>query len=170
MLIRGAVSLCEPPERTPYRSINHRVDASSLRMYRWYYSRICQWGLGLTIAMVLLLAFVERPSSLSISSDPRFRSPPWEPPCGLTESIEMVCLIIFSFDLAVKSYLIGWEEFRKSKWLVGYTVIISFSIIDWVLSVSMVCDELWVMVYVIHGNSPLRKTSSPEPTADCELQ
>lgn len=26
-----------------YRSINHRVDAGSLRLYRWYYSRICQW-------------------------------------------------------------------------------------------------------------------------------
>ncbi|XP_038557595.1 two pore calcium channel protein 2-like [Micropterus salmoides] len=53
----------------------------------------------------------------------------------------MVCLLIFSLDLAVKSYLIGWEEFRKSKWLIGYTVVISASIIDWVLSVSMVCDE-----------------------------
>lgn len=59
-------------------------------------------GLGLTIAVVLLLAFVERPSSLSVSSDPRHRSPPWNPPCGLTESIEMVCLLIFSLDLAVK--------------------------------------------------------------------
>uniref|UniRef100_A0A671X6L3 Two pore channel protein 2 n=1 Tax=Sparus aurata TaxID=8175 RepID=A0A671X6L3_SPAAU len=147
-----------------YRSINHRVDASSLRMYRWYYSRICQWGLGLTIAMVLLLAFVERPSSLSISSDPWLRSPPWEPPCGLTESIEMVCLIIFSFDLAVKSYLIGWEEFRKSKWLVGYTVVISFSIIDWVLSVSMVCDEklrirrLLRPFFLLQNSSLMKKT------------
>lgn len=59
-------------------------------------------GLGLTIAGVLLLAFVERPSSLSVSSDPRHRSPPWEPPCGFTESIEMVCLIIFALDLTVK--------------------------------------------------------------------
>ncbi|XP_047187529.1 two pore channel protein 2 [Scophthalmus maximus] len=124
-----------------YRSINHRVDASSLCLYRWYYSRICQWGLGLTIAALLLLAFVERPSSLSVSSDGRHRSPPWEPPCGFTESIEMVCLLIFCLDLAVKSYLIGWDEFRKGKWLIGYTVVLSFSIIDWVLSVSMVCDE-----------------------------
>lgn len=59
-------------------------------------------GLGLTIAVVLLLAFVERPSSLTITSDLRHRAPPWEPPCGLTESIEMICLIIFSLDLAVK--------------------------------------------------------------------
>lgn len=62
----------------------------------------CLRGLGLTIAVVLLLAFVERPSSLSISSDLRRRSPHWEPQCGVTESIEMVCLIIFTLDLAVK--------------------------------------------------------------------
>lgn len=124
-------------------------------------------GLGLTIAAVLLLAFAERPSSFSISSDPRHRSPAWQPPCGLTESIEMICLIILSVDVAVKvsgenplnqskrshrsgsgcvffpqSYLIGWEEFGKSKWLIGYTVVILISVMDWVLSVSMVCDEV----------------------------
>ncbi|XP_039983218.1 two pore calcium channel protein 2 isoform X2 [Xiphias gladius] len=147
-----------------YRSINHRVDSSSLHLYRWYYSKICQWCLGLTIAVVLLLAFVERPSSLSVSSDPRHRSPPWEPPCGFTESIEMVCLIIFSLDLAVKSYLIGWEEFRKSKWLIGYTVVISVSIIDWVLSVSMVCDEklrvrrLLRPFFLLQNSSLMKKT------------
>uniref|UniRef100_A0A3B4XSY0 Two pore channel protein 2 n=1 Tax=Seriola lalandi dorsalis TaxID=1841481 RepID=A0A3B4XSY0_SERLL len=147
-----------------YRSINHRVDASSLRLYRWYYSRICQWGLGLTITVVLLLAFVERPSSLSVSSDPRHRSTPWEPPCGFTESIEIVCLMIFCLDLAVKSYLIGWDEFRKSKWLIGYTVVISVSIIDWVLSVSMVCDEklrvrrLLRPFFLLQNSSLMKKT------------
>uniref|UniRef100_A0A8D0ASV2 Two pore channel protein 2 n=1 Tax=Sander lucioperca TaxID=283035 RepID=A0A8D0ASV2_SANLU len=121
-------------------------------------------GLGLTIAVVLLLAFVERPSSLSASSDPRHRSPPWEPPCGFTESIEMVCLVIFSLDLAVKSYLIGWEELRKNKWLIGYTVVISVSTIDWVLSVSMVCDEklrvrrLLRPFFLLQNSSLMKKT------------
>lgn len=58
--------------------------------------------LGLTIAVVLLLAFVERPSSLSLSSDPRLRSTHLIPPCGATESVELLCLIIFCLDLAVK--------------------------------------------------------------------
>ncbi|XP_044046176.1 two pore calcium channel protein 2 isoform X1 [Siniperca chuatsi] len=162
LFIQQAVVFIE--DAIQYRSINHRVDASSLRLYRWYYSRICQRGLGLTIAAVLLLAFVERPSSLSVSSDPRHRSPPWQPPCGFTESIEMVCLIIFSLDLAVKSYLIGWEEFRKSKWLIGYTVVISVSVIDWVLSVSMVCDEklrvrrLLRPFFLLQNSSLMKKT------------
>lgn len=150
-----------------YRSINHRVDAWSLRLYRCYYSRICQWGLGLTIAVVLLLAFVERPSSLSVSSDPRRRSPSWEPPCGLTEGIEVVCLLVFTADLAIKSYLIGWEEFRKNKWLMGYTMVISVSVIDWVLSVSMVCDEKLRVRRLIRPFFLLQNSSLMKKTLKC---
>ncbi|XP_030580020.1 two pore channel protein 2 [Archocentrus centrarchus] len=162
LYIQQAVVFIE--DAIQYRSINHRVDAGSLRLYRWYYSRIIQWSLGLTITVVLLLAFVERPSSLSISSDPRHRSPPWQPPCGVTESIEMICLIIFSLDVAVKSYLIGWEEFRKTKWLIGYTVVISISVIDWMLSVSMMCDEklrvrrLLRPFFLLQNSSLMKKT------------
>lgn len=162
LYIQQAVVFIE--DAIQYRSINHRVDSSSLCLYRWYYSRLCQWGLGLAIAVVLLLAFMERPSSLSMSSDPRYRSQPWEPPCGLTESIEMICLVIFALDLAVKSYLIGWEEFRKSKWLIGYTVVITVSVIDWVLSVSMVCDEklrvrrLLRPFFLLQNSSLMKKT------------
>lgn len=149
--------------------------------------------LGTIIAVVLLLAFVERPSSLSISSDPRHQSNRWEPPCGAPESVEMLCLFIFCLDLAVKvkrrsqknfwepkvsdmhfatvawffslnylfkvscclsscqSYLIGWEEFRKSKWLISYTVVICVSVVDWVLSVSMECDEVRLTLYSLNS-------------------
>ncbi|XP_058485995.1 two pore channel protein 2 [Solea solea] len=162
LYIQQAVVFIE--DAIQYRSINHRVDTRSLYLYRWYYSKICQWGLGLSIAVLLLLAFVERPSSLSLSSDPRYRSPPLEPPCGLTESFELLCLVIFTLDLIVKSYLIGWEEFRKSKWLIGYTVVLSVSIIDWVLSVSMVCDEklrvrrLLRPFFLLQNSSLMKKT------------
>lgn len=162
LYIQQAVVFIE--DAIQYRSINHRVDSRSLRLYRCYYSKICQWGLSLTIAAVLLLAFVEQPSSLSLSSDPRHRSPPWEPPCGLTEGIEMVCLLIFTLDLAVKSYLIGWDEFRKNKWLIGYTVVITISGIDWMLSVSMVCDErlrvrrLFRPFFLLQNSSLMKKT------------
>ncbi|KAK9542513.1 hypothetical protein VZT92_000369 [Zoarces viviparus] len=165
LYIQQAVVLIE--DAIQYRSINHRVDARSLRLYRWYYSRICQWGLGLAIGVVLLLAFVERPSSLSISSDPRHRFPPWEPPCGFTESIEMFCLVIFSLDLAVKGYLIGWEEFRKSKWLIGYTFVISFSVIDWMLSVSMACDEKFRVRRLLRPFFLLQNSSMMKKTLKC---
>uniref|UniRef100_A0A3P9J8Z3 Two pore segment channel 2 n=1 Tax=Oryzias latipes TaxID=8090 RepID=A0A3P9J8Z3_ORYLA len=133
-------------------------------MYRCYYSRLCQWVLAATITVVLLLAFVERPSSLSKTSDLRHRSEPWNPPCGLTESIEMVCLIIFCLDLGMKSYLIGWEEFKKCKWLISYMVVLSISIIDWVLSISMLCHEtlrvrrLFRPFFLLQNSSLMKKT------------
>uniref|UniRef100_A0A668AHI9 Two pore channel protein 2 n=1 Tax=Myripristis murdjan TaxID=586833 RepID=A0A668AHI9_9TELE len=165
LYIQQAVVFIE--DAIQYRSINHRVDAKSLRLYRWYYSRICQWGLGLTIAVVLLLAFVERPSSLSVSSDPRRRAPPWEPPCGFTESIEMVCLAIFTLDLAVKSYLIGWEEFRKSKWLICYMVVIVASVIDWMLTISMDCEEKLRVRRLIRPFFLLQNSSLMKKTLKC---
>lgn len=165
LYIQQAVVFIE--DAIQYRSINHRVDSRSLRLYRCYYSRICQWGLGLTIAVVLLLAFVERPSSLSLSSDPRRRLPPWEPPCGFTESIEMVCLLIFALDLAIKSYLIGWDEFRKSKWLIGYTVVITASLIDWMLSISMDCDERLRVRRLIRPFFLLQNSSLMKKTLKC---
>ncbi|KAL1007060.1 hypothetical protein UPYG_G00081360 [Umbra pygmaea] len=150
-----------------YRSINHRVDRSSIRLYRWYYSRIWQWGLGLTIAVVLMLAFIERPSSLSYTSDPRFRIPPWELPCGLTEGIEMVCLIVFAIDFATKSYLIGWEEFRKCLWLIFYIVVISASVIDWTLTLSMECDESLRVRRLIRPFFLLQNSSLMKKTLKC---
>ncbi|XP_041054360.1 two pore calcium channel protein 2 isoform X1 [Carcharodon carcharias] len=124
-----------------YRTINHRVDSRSLRLYRWYYSEACQWVLNTAIFVILALAFFEKPSSLSVTSDPRFRHVLWEPPCGLTEGIEATCLLLFIVDVVIKSYLIGWEEFQKSKWLIAYTLVLAASIVDWIVSLSLLCEE-----------------------------
>ncbi|XP_041132702.1 two pore calcium channel protein 2-like isoform X2 [Polyodon spathula] len=147
-----------------YRSINHRVDSKSLRLYRWYYSKICQWGLGATIFVILAVAFIEKPSSLTATSDVRYRSAPWEPPCGLTESIEMVCFLIFVADVAVKSYLIGWEEFQKNKWLIAYIFVIAFSMLDWMVSLGLHCEEplrvrrLLRPFFLLQNSSLMKKT------------
>nr|XP_030689107.1 two pore calcium channel protein 2 isoform X3 [Globicephala melas] len=85
-----------------YRSINHRVDARSLWLYRRYYSSTSQWTLSFTIFLILALAFIETPSSLTSTSDVRYRPAPWEPPCGLTEGVEALCLLVFVADVSVK--------------------------------------------------------------------
>ncbi|XP_023683122.1 two pore channel protein 2-like isoform X6 [Paramormyrops kingsleyae] len=106
----------------------------------------------------------ERPSSLSLSSDPRYRQAAWEPPCGLTEGIETAFLIIFAFDVTVKSYLIGWTEFKKNKWLISYTVVIAGSLMDLIVSLSMVCGEnirvrrLFRPFFLLQNSSLMKKT------------
>uniref|UniRef100_W5MCH1 Two pore channel protein 2 n=1 Tax=Lepisosteus oculatus TaxID=7918 RepID=W5MCH1_LEPOC len=150
-----------------YRSINHRVDSGSLRLYRWYYSKVCQWGLGATITVILALAFIEKPSSLTVTSDLRYRQPAWEPPCGLTEGIEMVCFVIFMVDLTVKSYLIGWEEFQKNKWLIAYILVISMSVVDWTVSICFCCDETLRLRRVLRPFFLLQNSSLMKKTLKC---
>lgn len=58
--------------------------------------------LSFTIFLILFLAFFETPSSLTRTADVRYRSLPWEPPCGLTEAVELLCLLVFAADVSVK--------------------------------------------------------------------
>ncbi|XP_035407909.1 two pore channel protein 2 isoform X3 [Cygnus atratus] len=147
-----------------YRSINHRVDSKSLWLYRWYYSRICQCILSLTITIILALAFIETPSSLTITSDVRYRLPAWDPPCGLTESVELLCFLVFIIDVSVKSYLVGWEEFWKNRWLMAYILTLIVSLTDWVVSLSFFCTEtvrirrILRPFFLLQNSSMMKKT------------
>ncbi|XP_034164461.1 two pore channel protein 2 isoform X1 [Pangasianodon hypophthalmus] len=165
LCIQQAVVFIE--DAIQYRSINHKVDLRSLSLYRWYYSRTCQWGLGITIAVILALAFVEKPSSITYTSDPRFRPDPWEPPCGLPEAVEMVCLCIFIVDVVVKSYLIGWEEFRMNKWLIGYVLVIAVSVIDCMISFAMLCGTTIRVRRLIRPFFLLQNSSLMKKTLKC---
>ncbi|XP_072785599.1 two pore channel protein 2 isoform X1 [Taeniopygia guttata] len=147
-----------------YRSINHRVDSKSLWLYRWYYSRTCQWILNLTITVILALAFIEEPSSLTVTSDVRYRLPSWNPPCGLTESMELLCFLVFMVDVSVKTYLIGWKEFWKNKWLMAYILTLIVSLADWIVSLSFFCKEsvrirrILRPFFLLQNSSMMKKT------------
>ncbi|XP_045414199.1 two pore channel protein 2 isoform X2 [Lemur catta] len=147
-----------------YRSINHRMDTRSLWLYRCYYSNLCQRTLSFTIYLILSLAFIETPSSLSRTADVRYRSPAWEPPCGLTESVEVLCLLVFVADLSVKGYLFGQANFQKNLWLLGYLGVLVVSLIDWTVSVSLLCREplrvrrLLRPFFLLQNSSMMKKT------------
>ncbi|XP_074086981.1 two pore channel protein 2 [Macrotis lagotis] len=150
-----------------YRSINHRMDTTSLALYRWYYSRICQGVLSFTIFLILSLAFFEIPSSLAVTSDVRYRQAPWEPPCGLTESIEMLCFLVFLADLSMKSYLIGWKEFLKNPWLLAYIVALVVSLADWTVSLSFSCREMVRVRRLLRPFFLLQNSSMMKKTLKC---
>ena len=58
----------------------------------------------MTITTILILAFFERPSSMTTNgtADPRYRGKPLDLPCGATEGIEVICLLIFLADAVIK--------------------------------------------------------------------
>lgn len=72
--------------------------------------------LGFTIFLILVLAFVEVPSSFTKTADVRYRSQPWQPPCGLTETIEALCLLVFLVDLSVKVRCVVHRCYPQSSW------------------------------------------------------
>ncbi|KAL9984267.1 hypothetical protein ACROYT_G006542 [Oculina patagonica] len=124
-----------------YRSIHHKVDSKSLWMYRWYYSKPVRWGYSLVIFLYLMLAFVEKPSSLTLSSDPRFRGKRPDPPCGVTESLELIFLICFVCDLVVKSHVLGRQQVIKNRWLLSYCLVLIISFIDVFVTLSTGCSQ-----------------------------
>ena len=125
-----------------HRSIHHKIDPTSLKIYRIYYSRPIRWLLGFFIFINLMLSFFEYPSSMSLSSDYRFRNVTWhwpEPKCGLTETIEIICLIVFLADCYAKFFLLGWRRFISRPWFVLYAIMVVVSFIDIIVSLSF-CD------------------------------
>lgn len=122
-----------------YRSIHHRIDPASLKLYRVYYSKPVRWFVGFTIFVNLILAFFEYPTSLSLSSDIRFRKRTWhvsDPHCGIIESIEILCLLVFLIDCCLKFYLIGCKRFLRKPWLVLYALMLALSFSDIVISLT----------------------------------
>ena len=122
-----------------HRSIHHKIDPTSLKVYRIYHSRYIQWFLGLVVFVNLILAFFEYPTSMSITSDFRFRDIAWhlpQPACGVTEAIEMICLLVFLADCVIRLKLLGWRRFIVQPWLIIYASAIVISFLDLIISLS----------------------------------
>uniref|UniRef100_A0A8C6ENQ8 Two pore segment channel 2 n=1 Tax=Marmota marmota marmota TaxID=9994 RepID=A0A8C6ENQ8_MARMA len=147
-----------------YRSISHRMDAGSMRLYRCYYSNACQRILNFTIFSILALAFTESPCSLTKTADVRYRSLHWEPPCGLTEGIEGLCLLVFMTDVSVKCFLVGRAQFQRNVWLLAYVAVLAVSVVDWTVSLCLLCQErlrirrLLRPFFLLQNSSMMKKT------------
>uniref|UniRef100_A0A4W4GLV1 Ion transport domain-containing protein n=1 Tax=Electrophorus electricus TaxID=8005 RepID=A0A4W4GLV1_ELEEL len=79
----------------------------------------------------------------------------------------LICLCIFTLDVAAKSYLIGWDEFCINKWLIGYVLIIAASVIDWAITVSMLCHETIRVRRLIRPFFLLQNSSLMKKTLKC---
>lgn len=42
----------------------------------------------------------------------------------------------------LQSYLVGWAQFRKNPWLLAYLAVLVVSLADWIVSLSLVCQEV----------------------------
>lgn len=147
-----------------HRSIHHKVDVKSLYRYRLYHSKPVRWSLRFIISILLGLAFLETPTSLKQSSDPRKGQARKELPCGLTESIELLCLVILTADLLFKFLMVGRKHAKKNPWLIFSAVVLIITYIDWFVSVGLVCEDRWRIrrllrpFFLIQHSSLMKKT------------
>lgn len=42
----------------------------------------------------------------------------------------------------LQSYLVGWAQFRKNPWLLAYLAVLVVSFADWIVSLSLLCQEV----------------------------
>ena len=147
-----------------HRSIHHKIDTVSMLRYRIYHSKPVIWILRITIFSLLILAFAENPSSLTISSDPRVVKERLVTPCGATESVELLCLIILSCDWVFKLLIVGRSQAKRSNWLIAYGLVLTISYLDWLVSISYECNERYRVrrllrpFFLIQNSSLMKKT------------
>ncbi|XP_032495467.1 two pore calcium channel protein 2 isoform X4 [Phocoena sinus] len=68
------------------------------------------------------------------------------------------------FGKSRKSYLVGWAQFRKNPWLLAYLVVLLVSLVDWTVSLSLICQEpvrvrrLLRPFFLMQNSSMMKKT------------
>ena len=137
-----------------YHSIHHRIDPTSLKFYRIYYHKYVRMLFGFVIFVNMMMAFVEYPTSLTLSSDIHYRNLTWRMPelnCGITESVELICLMCFLLDCSFKLFLLGWRTFVRKPWLLLYffMIVLSFADIGVSLSFCAVREDSPSLLYTI---------------------
>lgn len=143
-LYRAAILLKDAME---FRSIHHRLSTPALKLYKWYHSHFYQVLYGVVVFINLALAFFETPSSLSMTSDYRYKeSSKLNLPCGTTEAIELLTIMFFLVDYIIIFYLLEWRRAVVKMWMNMYLFTVIFSIVDITVSLSLQC-KFYVICY-----------------------
>ncbi|CAK8675643.1 unnamed protein product [Clavelina lepadiformis] len=153
-----------------YRSIHHKASKFSLTLYRWYRSASIQYVIKLATFIILMLAFIEEPSSLSWSSDPRRNCKRFELPHGITEGIEILCLVILTVSNIIQGYLSTHKEsqvpfLKRNPWLTGGFIVLLLSFADVIVSLVLGNDSYRIRIrrlfrpyFLVQNTTMLKKT------------
>ncbi|VDP90702.1 unnamed protein product [Echinostoma caproni] len=161
LLERQARILIEDAEN--HRSIFHKLDVQSLRLYEFYYSPLVYWTRQISLAILFLLPFFEWPSSLTMSSDMRLQLPRPRLPCGITEAIEAVCIMTLLVDSIILAFTFGKKSLLHNPWLLGRFILFPIYMIDWTVSLGFGCNEFYRIrrflrpYFLISGSQMMKK-------------
>ncbi|KAH8866579.1 Two pore calcium channel protein 2 [Schistosoma japonicum] len=159
-MLRQARILIEDAEN--YRSINHKLDKHSLIMYDVSHSFYLTLLHRASLVIMFLLPFFEWPSSLTVSSDIRLKLEPPNLPCGVTEGVELLCLLFISVQSILLSGAFGLSWVRVNPWLIGKYIFLIIYLLDLIVSLSFRCSEFYrirrlIRPYFLISSSQLMK-------------
>ncbi|XP_046568015.1 LOW QUALITY PROTEIN: two pore channel protein 2-like [Haliotis rubra] len=150
-----------------YRSICHKLEIPVLHLYRSYLSTPVEIFRYIVIFVLHILVIFEYPSSLTMTSDIRFRGNRIAVPCWLTEGIEVLCLLLLLADTIIRGYVMGKYYFWRHKWLVAGSIIIAISLLDWSVSVALGCHEYIRFRRILRPFFLLQNSTIMKKTVNC---
>ncbi|CBY33072.1 unnamed protein product [Oikopleura dioica] len=106
-----------------------------MKLYRLYHSTSMRIFRGFIMFTLLFLAFLEDPNSLTITPDPtneKYVRP--EVPRGLTESLEIICLLVIGAFGILETWLVGIKTMKKKPWMIFVLTSVFISIVDIIIS------------------------------------
>ncbi|KAK0064412.1 two pore calcium channel protein 2 [Biomphalaria pfeifferi] len=124
-----------------FRTINHKIGPRHLWIYRKYQSFPVTVFRFVVIFALHMLAFLEHPSSLTITSDLRSQGLRPMVPCWVTQFLEFIFLSLLLMDNIIRVYLVGYHYFLRQKWDVTAVILLVVSFVDWLVSSCMACSE-----------------------------
>ncbi|CAF3530608.1 unnamed protein product [Rotaria socialis] len=121
-----------------YQSIVHKVSNLYLLVYRWFSCSLIQNLHRIALTINLCLAFFERPSSFSITSDVRDRPARIVFPYVLLMIIEGLTLIWFFVYICTKIACLGIKHARKRFWFIAFLIVTVYSLCEWLLMIAVI--------------------------------
>ncbi|CAF3540564.1 unnamed protein product [Rotaria socialis] len=121
-----------------YQSIVHKVSNLYLLVYRWFSCSLIQNLHRIALTINLCLAFFERPSSFSITSDVRDRPARIVFPYVLLMIIEGLTLIWFFVYICTKIACLGIKHARKRFWFIAFLIVTVYSLCEWFLMIAVI--------------------------------
>ncbi|CAF1476583.1 unnamed protein product [Rotaria sp. Silwood1] len=114
-----------------YQSIAHKVTRKYLLIYRWFSCPMIKKLHQIMLMINLCLAFFERPSSFSITSDVRDKPDRIIFPYFILMTIEGLTLLWFSCYILVKMACLGIKYIRQRFWLIVSLIFVIYSLCEW---------------------------------------
>ncbi|CAF1583402.1 unnamed protein product [Rotaria magnacalcarata] len=114
-----------------YQCITHKITEKYLLIHRWFSSPMIKKIHQIMLITNLCLAFFERPSSFSETSDVRDKPHRINFPFFILMIVEGVTLVWFSIYIFAKIMCVGIKQIQRRFWIIIFLIVVIYSSCEW---------------------------------------